>query len=153
MPELPDHPNVHTAVRYHEAVSRFAAGEELAAFFHPDAVHTQLPNALFPEGATRRLAEIVTAAERGRELLAEQRFDVLNAVVSDSQVALEVTWSGALAAPVDGIAAGQVLRAHVASFLTFRDGRITAQRTYDCYEPAPAATPPDQRTEEAGDAS
>jgi len=26
------------------------------------------------------------------------------------------------------------LRAHIAAFLEFRDGRIIAQRNYDCYE-------------------
>jgi ketosteroid isomerase-like protein len=27
------------------------------------------------------------------------------------------------------------MRAHIAAFLEFRDGRIVAQRNYDCYEP------------------
>lgn len=30
--------------------------------------------------------------------------------------------------------AGHVPRAHIAPFLEFRDGRITAQRNCDCYE-------------------
>jgi ketosteroid isomerase-like protein len=27
------------------------------------------------------------------------------------------------------------MRAHIAAFLEFRDGKIVAQRNYDCYEP------------------
>jgi ketosteroid isomerase-like protein len=124
MPESAEHPDVRTAVRYHQAVSRFAPDEELAAFFHPDAVHTQLPNALFPDGTVRTLPDLIAASRQGRSMLADQHFEVINAVASGAQVA----------------AAGQVLRAHIATFLEFRDGRITAQRNYDCYERLRPAT-------------
>ncbi|MCI0386859.1 nuclear transport factor 2 family protein [Streptomyces sp. CNQ085] len=134
MPELHEHPNVRTAVRYHRAVSRFAAGEELTAFLHPDTVHTQLPNLLFPDGTVRRLPELVDAVRQGRALLTDQHFEVMDAVAAGDRVALEVTWSGTLAVPLGDLAAGQVLRAHVAAFLEFRDGKIIAQRNYDCYE-------------------
>lgn len=92
------HPNVRTTVRYHQAVSRFAVGEELAAFFHPDAVHTWLPNALFPDGTVRPLPDLIAAVQ-------------------------------------------QVLRARIAAFLEFRDGKIIAQRNYDCYERLSPAAP------------
>lgn len=141
MPELNEHPNVRTAVRYHQAVSRFATGEELAAFFHPDAVHTQLPNALFPDGTVRPLPDLIAAAQQGRKLLVDQHFEVINTVVSGAQVALEVTWTGTLAVPLGDLSAGQVLRAHIAAFLEFRDGKIIAQRNYDCYERLSPAAP------------
>ncbi|MGI5380431.1 nuclear transport factor 2 family protein [Streptomyces sp. CA-251387] len=143
MSEFHEHPNIRTAVRYHQAVSRFAAGEELAAFFHPDAVHTQFPNALFPDGTVRRLPELIAAGQEGHKLLAEQHFEVINAVAADAQVALEVTWSGTLAVSLGDLTAGQVLRAHIAAFLEFRDGKIIAQRNYDCYERLRPAAPSD----------
>ncbi|MFF3710614.1 nuclear transport factor 2 family protein [Streptomyces phaeochromogenes] len=141
MSELNEHPNVRTAVRYHRAVSRFAVGEELAAFFHPDAVHTQLPNALFPDGTVRPLPDLIAAAEQGRKLLADQHFEVINTVASGAQVALEVTWTGTLAVSLGDLRAGQILRAHIAAFLEFRDGKIIAQRNYDCYERLSPAAP------------
>lgn len=134
MTESTEHPHVRTAVRYHRAVSRFAGPEELAAFLHPDAVHTQLPNTLFPDGSVRDVSEVVAAAGQGASMLDHQEFEVLNAVAEGDRVALEVLWSGTLAVPVAGLAAGQVMRAHIAAFLEFRDGRIIAQRNYDCYE-------------------
>ncbi|WP_393074421.1 nuclear transport factor 2 family protein [Streptomyces sp. LN704] len=129
------HPNTVLALAYHEAVSRGAVGDELARFFHADVVLRELPNALFPEGAVRDLDALREAAARGQERLSRQSFDVLNAVASQDQVALEVLWTGTLAAPLGNLPAGHVMRAHIATFLDFRDGLIVAQRNYDCYEP------------------
>lgn len=151
MSEFDEHPNVRTAVQYHKAVSRFAPDEELAAFHHPDAVHTQLPNVLFPDGTTRELPDVVAAYRQGRQLLAGQEFDVISAVAADDRVALEITWSGTLAVPLGELPAGHVLRAHIAAFLEFRDGKIIAQRNYDCYERLRPATPDGNgRPDEAG---
>ncbi|MFV2194729.1 nuclear transport factor 2 family protein [Nocardiopsis sp. LOL_012] len=150
MSSIDDHPNVTTTVRYHEAVSRFADTEELASFFHPDAVHTQLPNVLFPEGTVRTMKEVAAASEQGRAMLSEQSFEVVEALASGNRVAAEVAWSGMLAVPMGALPAGHVLRAHVATFLEFRDGRIIAQRNYDCYEPLRPAGSEGEGTGEEG---
>lgn len=135
MPDLPQHPNVELAVRYHRAVSQEDWPLEASRFLHPDVVHHELPNLLFPQGMTRDLAGLRAAAEQGRARMREQRFDVLTAVASGDTVALEVLWTGTLAVPLGDLPAGHVLRAHIATFLEFRDGLICAQRNYDCYEP------------------
>jgi ketosteroid isomerase-like protein len=131
---LQQHPNIDTAIRYHQAVSRFAAGDELAAFFHPDATHQELPNALFPDGNIRDLAGLCAAADAGRASLSVQNFEVISALAAGDQVALEALWTGTLAVPLGDLPAGHTLRAHIAAFLEFRDGKIIAQRNYDCYE-------------------
>lgn len=128
-------PNVRAALRYHVAVARMATPEELKQFLHPDMVHAQLPNALFPAGVNRDLAQTLAASTQARTLLAGQHYEVINSVASGDQVALEVKWSGTLAAPFRDLPAGHVMRAHIAAFLEFQDGRIIAQRNYDCYEP------------------
>ncbi|WP_328841277.1 hypothetical protein [Streptomyces europaeiscabiei] len=77
-----------------------------------------------------------------------------NAVAADAQVALEVTWSGTLAVSLGDLTAGQVLRARIAAFLEFRDGKIIAQRNYDCYERLrPAAPSETDRQGEGGKSS
>ncbi|WP_282793909.1 nuclear transport factor 2 family protein [Streptomyces sp. CC224B] len=123
------------AVRYHRAVGAGATGDELAAFFTPDVVQRELPNLLFPRGAVRDLTGILDAAEAGRATLRRQTYDVRDAVAAGEKVALEVEWTGELAVPLGALPAGHVLRARIAVFLDFRDGRIRAQRNYDCYEP------------------
>jgi ketosteroid isomerase-like protein len=134
MSALQRHPNVDIAVRYHRAVSEWAAGEELARFLHPDVVHHELPNALFPDGAVRDLDAMLQGAKAGRAALSDQHFEVVNAVAAGDQVAVEVRWTGTLAVPLGDLPAGHVLRAHIAAFLELRDGKIVAQRNYDCYE-------------------
>ncbi|MFB7723852.1 nuclear transport factor 2 family protein [Nocardia sp. NPDC056100] len=135
---LQQHPNIDIAVRYHRAVSRSAVGDELAEFFHPEAVHHELPNALFPHGVVRDIAGLRAAAEAGRKNVREQNFEVLNAIAAGDQVALEVLWEGTTAVAMGELPAGHVLRAHIATVLEFRDGKILAQRNYDCYEPITA---------------
>ena len=48
---------------------------------------------------------------------------------------LRLTWTGTVGADVGRFVAGQQLTAHIAQFITVRDGRISAIATYDCYEP------------------
>lgn len=112
-----EHPNIDTAIRYHQAVSNFATGTELAAFFHAEATHRELPNALFPDGNIRDLAGVCAAADAGRKGLRAQNFDVLNAVAVGDQVALEVRWTGTTAVALGDVPAGSTLRAHIATFL------------------------------------
>lgn len=50
-------------------------------------------------------------------------------------MALEVLWTGTLAVPFGSIPAGGTMSAHFAVFLDFRDGKIVAQRNYDCFDP------------------
>jgi ketosteroid isomerase-like protein len=42
---------------------------------------------------------------------------------------------GLLAVAVGTLAIGDEMRANFGVFLTFRDGRITRQRDYDCFQP------------------
>jgi|SRR5690606_23936656 len=123
------------ARRYLDALERFATGDELAAFFTHDVVQEEFPNRLVPNGARRGLADILAGAERGRALLTSQRFEILNSVADGDRIALEVVWTATLALPVGSIPAGGSMRARFGVFLEYRDGRIAAQRNYDCFDP------------------
>ncbi|RDI60390.1 nuclear transport factor 2 family protein [Nocardia pseudobrasiliensis] len=135
MSGLPEHPNVDLAVRYHRAVADGAVGPELAAYFHPEVVQYEMPNPFAPIGARRDLAAILAAAERGRGVVADQRFEFRDALVDGDRVVLETTWTATLAVKIGALAAGTVLRADIAAVLVFRDGLIVEQRNYDCYHP------------------
>ncbi len=130
-----DHPNLATARRYLEALEQGVVGSALAEFFVPDVLQEELPNRLLPAGARRDLDAILAGAERGKQLMAAQRFEVRQAVAEGDRVVMEVRWTGTLALAMGSLPAGGTMRAHFAVFLDFRDGKIAGQRNYDCFEP------------------
>jgi ketosteroid isomerase-like protein len=123
------------ARRYLQALADGATGPRLAAFFTPDVEQREYPNRLTPHGAVRDLAALLEGAERGQAILAAQTYVIERALASGSHVALEVTWTGTLAIQLGALNAGDTMTAHFAVFLDFRDGKIAAQRNYDCFEP------------------
>ncbi len=127
--------NLEAARQYLNAIQRGATGDDLAQFFTPDVVAEELPNRVAPDGKRRKLAGILEGAERGQKVLSAQRFEIRSAVATNDRVILEVLWVGTLAIPFGTIPAGGEMRAHSAMFLEFRDGKIAAQRNYDCFEP------------------
>jgi ketosteroid isomerase-like protein len=127
--------NLEAARQYLAAISQGATGNALARFFTPDVVQEELPNRVSSEGKRRKLAAILEGAERGQKVLSAQRFEIRSAIATGDRVILEVLWVGTLAIPFGTIPAGGEMRAHSAMFLEFRDGKIAAQRNYDCFEP------------------
>jgi ketosteroid isomerase-like protein len=130
-----EHPHLAFVRRYLAAIEARAVGETLAAFYTPDAVQREYPNRLVPAGATRDVAALLQSAERGQAVVTEQRYAVRSMLADGDTVALEVDWSARLRLPVGKLAAGDVMRASLAMFITLRDGRIASQRNYDCFEP------------------
>jgi hypothetical protein len=130
----PSQRNLEVARRYLEALEGFATGAALAGFFAPDVVHEEFPNRLNAQGMRRDLAALLAGAERGKQVLASQRYEVRNAVARGEFVALEILWRGVLAVPLANLPAGSEMRAHLGVFLEFQQGRIKAQRNYDCYQ-------------------
>ena len=85
----------------------------------------------------RRRADLQTVSGQAQKLLRSQRYEVRRRVENGDEVAVELEWTGVLAVPVAAmsLAAGHEMKAFVAMFLTFRNGKIVSQRNYDCYPP------------------
>jgi len=120
---------------YMGAIERGAPFEEVAAYLHPDVRFEEYPNRVTPNGAVRNLEEAKVGAERGRQLLAKQTYEMLNSLVDGNQVAMEVQWTGTLAIPLGTLKAGDVMKARFGVFFELKDGRIWRQRNYDCFDP------------------
>lgn len=127
--------NLEIAREYLRAIERGAIGNALARFFAPDVVHEEFPNRLSPNGRRNGLAGMLEGAEKGQKILAKQHYEILHELEMGNHVALEVIWTGTMTVPVGTLAAGQDMRAHFAMFLEFREGKIAAQRNYDCFDP------------------
>jgi ketosteroid isomerase-like protein len=121
---------------YYAVVGDLTYGEdELAAILHPDATLVEHPNPVVPQGARRGVEEALAGFRAGRALLSEQSFEVLELVVAGERAAVRALWQGTVGRDAGPFAAGDRLTAHIASFITVRDGLVLEHETFDCYEP------------------
>ena len=127
--------NSSLARQYLLAVASLGPFDDVANFFSPDIVFQEFPNRIAPQGRVRRAADLRAAYEQGRQLLRSQTYTVQRIVEAGDEIAVELEWVGTLAVPVMNLPAGSEMKAFVAMFLTFRDGKIISQRNYDCYPP------------------
>src|ERR1043166_9115295 len=88
--------NLATVRRYLAAIERGAPIEELSEFYAPDIVQIELPNRVNPEGVRRDFDGLIEASNKGRHVIASQRYEILNAVARGDRVALEMLWTGTL---------------------------------------------------------
>jgi ketosteroid isomerase-like protein len=135
MPPLPATELIRITKDYLRTIEKGAPFEEMAHFFTPDCVQEEFPNRLLPNGARRTLDDLRAASERGAKAVEKQRYEVLNAVAQDDQVALEVRWSARLLMPFGSLKPGDSMTARFALFLKFRGDRIERQHNYDCFDP------------------
>ena len=130
---MPDS-NLDLARRYLKAIEDGDA-TFVISLFTPDAIIEQLPNRIYPNGLRAGVSRVAAAFEQGRKLFSRQIYEITNHSTTGNVVALEVLWTGTLAIPFGTLTAGDNMRCHSAMFLEFRDGKIAAQRNYDCFDP------------------
>lgn len=122
-----------TVLAYLKAIEDGDRAAVLASYA-PDAEQVEWPNRLNARGQRRAVARIGEDFERGRALLASQRYEVTRLMADGDHVMVEMVWRGTLAVALGKHEAGTTLTAHCAAAFDFRDGRIVAQRNYDCFE-------------------
>ncbi len=109
--------------------------EKLNRYYAPDAQQTELPNLLNPSGSTHTLTDLLGGASKGKGVLSKQQVEIIRYFESGNTVIVEALWTGTLALPIGQIPIGGHMKAHFARFFEFENGKIIAQRNYDCFEP------------------
>ena len=127
--------NIELTRDYLKAVASMESPERVAAFYSPDIVFREHPSRIVPNGRVSKLEDMRKAFGQGQKLLSSQSYDVQSIVEHGDEIAAEIVWTGRLAVAFKDMPAGSELKAWVAMFLTFRDGKIVSQRNYDCYPP------------------
>ena len=107
--------------------------DEVGRLLHPEVENLEHPNKLLPAGQRYDLAAMRAAGERGRAVLASQRFEIRSIIVEGNRAAMQIAWSGTLKVAAGPMPAGHVLRAQVWSIIEIRDGKIWRQEQYDCF--------------------
>lgn len=124
-----------TVTAFYTAIEQGRHGDELSEYLAADAITWEHPNVLVPGGRLSDRAAMLAASSAGASLLTRQRYEIHWLREVDDTVAVRLTWRGTVAADAGPFHAGQELTAHIAQFVTVRDGRIAEIETYDCYEP------------------
>lgn len=107
--------------------------DEVAGWMHPDIENVEHPNKLLPAGRRYDLAAMRAAGQRGRALMASQRFEIRRMIVEGERAAVQIDWSGTLAVAAGPLPAGHVMRAQICSIIELRDGKVWRQEQYDCF--------------------
>ncbi|MEV7662478.1 nuclear transport factor 2 family protein [Paenarthrobacter sp. NPDC089316] len=110
---------------------------ELKPCLAEDFKLTEWPHALSKTGSTRNLAETLSGADHSKEIVADQRFEVVRSTSQGDRVVLEMNWSATLLLDLPHWDRGDTIRARSTAVFELRDGLIISQDTYDCYYTAP----------------
>jgi ketosteroid isomerase-like protein len=122
--------------RYFEVVAALDSSEsELRRLLGRSVRITEHPNAITPHGAVRTIEQSVAGFHAGKELLSDQGFAVHEVLVAGERAAVRAIWTGTVRVDRGPFTAGTTLVAHIAGFLTVRDGQIVEHETFDCFEP------------------
>ena len=129
--------NVADVVRqYFAVVSDLDSTEEqLGAVVHPEARFVEHPNPVVPQGAVRDVAQSLAGFQAGKALLSSQAIQIHEILVDGERAAVRSTWRGTVGKEAGPFRAGTTLEAHMAGWLTVREGRVLDHETFDCYEP------------------
>ena len=109
--------------------------DQLRAVVHPEARFVEHPNPVVPTGAVRDVEATLVGFQAGKALLSAQSFDLHEVIVDGHRASVRGTWRGTVARDAGPYRAGTVLEAHIAGWLTVRDGLVLEHETFDCYEP------------------
>jgi ketosteroid isomerase-like protein len=123
--------NLEKARQYLEAIEQGRQFPE--DLFDENTIVEQLPNRIYGNGSRATVAELKIGFKKGRELFSEQKYQINKELVIADMVVLEVLWTGKVAVSFGTLKVGDEMRAHSAMFMEFRDGKIVAQRNYDCF--------------------
>ncbi|UKA51891.1 nuclear transport factor 2 family protein [Arthrobacter sp. FW305-123] len=120
-------------LRFVGTVEAGGGAAEIRPFLADDFTLTEWPHALSKTGSTRNLAETLAGADHSKDIVSDQRFEVLRTTSQDNRVVLEMNWSATLLLDLPYWDRGDTIRARSTAVFELRDGLIISQDTYDCY--------------------
>jgi ketosteroid isomerase-like protein len=130
--------NVETVQAYLKAIESFDV-ETASAILDVDVVQTEHPNKLYAKGQVRGREVMMRDLPKGQQVLRKQAYPIETILAAGDKVVVETRWEGIVNVPLGRLKPGDAMVAHIAMIFTLRDGRIVAQKNYDCYEDFAAA--------------
>ncbi len=105
----------------------------LLGCYAENAVQVEHPNRLKPNGDRRSPLAMAESLGRGKQMLREERYEILEAVPAGDLLALQVKWTGVVAVPVGALQPGEEMVCESGIFMRFQGDKIVEQHNYDCF--------------------
>jgi hypothetical protein len=134
---MSDSSSLDRVLGFVRAVEAGGGAAELQPYLAEDFQLTEWPHALSKAGSTRNLQETLAGADHSKDIVADQRFEVVRTTSEGSRVVLEMNWSATLLLDLPHWDRGDTIRARSTAVFELRDGLIVSQDTYDCYYTTP----------------
>lgn len=109
------------------------SGSEIAKYFSPAIRQIEYPNMLNVHGGISDIKTIIDRADKGKQIVTSQSYDIQREFVSGNTVIIEVVWRGTFTLPIGKTPPGEEIKAFFALFMEFENGKIVVQRNYDCF--------------------
>jgi ketosteroid isomerase-like protein len=110
--------------------------DEVQKWLADDVEIVEHPNTVSKNGRRYGKAEAKAAGERGKALMASEKYDVTSVLVDGDRAVLQITWSGTLGhGGHEHHRGGHVMKAHICCVMEVRNGKIWRQEQYDCFHP------------------
>jgi ketosteroid isomerase-like protein len=100
--------------------------ERVATFLHPEVENLEHPNKIVPAGRRYDRDAMRAAGERGKAVMASERYEIRQMIVEGDRAAVLIRWSGT-------VHDGPTMRAEICSIIELRDGKVWRQEQYDCF--------------------
>ena len=129
---------IDTVARFFRRFVSFSTEwKDYEAVLTSDFTRTELPSPAHPQGTTCGAAELLQKVGESRKQLSAQHFEIRNHLETDNQIAVEVLWTGLLAADSGAFKKGKNIKASLSMFFEFKGEKILNQRIYDSHQPVP----------------
>ena len=129
---------IDTVARFFRRFVSFSTEwKDYEAVVTSDFTRTEMPSPLHPQGVTCSAAELLQQVGESRKLLSAQHFEIRNHLETDIQIAVEVVWTGLLAADSAAAKKGKNIKSSMSMFFEFKGDKILSQRIYDSHQPTP----------------
>src|SRR5262245_7875387 len=100
--------------------------DRVGEFLDPDVQVIEHPNKLNPSGARYDRAALRAAGERGKAVMASERYEVRSLTCEGDRVVAQIAWTGTLHD-------GRSMHAQICSVIELREGKVWRQEQYDCF--------------------
>ncbi|MDB5103543.1 MAG: hypothetical protein JWP91_1232 [Fibrobacteres bacterium] len=120
---------------YFRALEDAVPVDRLHHFFHPDAVQTEFPSRLNPNGKVRGKPALLEDYGKSRGIITKQTYAIKSMISDGNRVCVETEWTGTLAIQLGALKPGDTMKADFGVFFRIEQGQISEQNNYDCIHP------------------